>query len=185
MYLILSDKGIPICRMKKKTFTFTECDESICKERKTKTKTKQLKFFMKHPKPVSTKNSIRMIKLPQDKKDTNLQWFSKDRMTGYSEVTNAVSAMAWMASWNQTHCFKECCTISIIIFSKLLVTKVNTVYIGHRLAAINETLSHKPVLSGSCQPQGTEIATGDWSGFFFLSFFFFFVVVGRITFLIP
>lgn len=94
MYLILSDKGIPICRMKKKTFTFTECDESICKERKTKTKTKQLKFFMKHPKPVSTKNSIRMIKLPQDKKDTNLQWFSKDRMTGYSEVTNAVSAMA-------------------------------------------------------------------------------------------
>ena len=49
---------------------------------------------MQHPKPVSTKKSIRMIKLPQDKMDTNLQWFSKDRMTGYSEVTNAVSAMA-------------------------------------------------------------------------------------------
>lgn len=29
---------------------------------------------------------------------THLQWFSKDKITGNSEVTNAVSLMAWMTS---------------------------------------------------------------------------------------
>lgn len=32
---------------------------------------------------------------------TNLQWFSNDRMTGYWEVMNAVSAIAWITSYKQ------------------------------------------------------------------------------------
>lgn len=36
-----------------------------------------------------------------------LQWFSKERITGYSDVTNAVSLMAWITSFKDKACLWE------------------------------------------------------------------------------
>jgi hypothetical protein len=40
----------------------------------------------------------------EKKEPLYLQWFSKERMTGYSDVTNAVSLMAWITSFNDKEC---------------------------------------------------------------------------------
>lgn len=36
-----------------------------------------------------------------------LQWFSKERITGYSDVTNAVSLMAWITSFKDRVFMRE------------------------------------------------------------------------------
>lgn len=62
-----------------------------------------LRFTRRHPellgwKCFHTKKIAVYIIIHGEQFCTHLQWFSKDKITGNSEVTNAVSLMAWMTS---------------------------------------------------------------------------------------